>query len=200
MRILVLALLVLAGCNSRPASIPMIDGMVDNFEDGNRYSELSYEWQSISGGGETNASIFIEPGGVGNSIYQLTVGGMRPFGSSGDQVSGARIALGNISDSGSKTATDVTAYSGLSIAMSGTPGTYIIQLGTASITDHDYYNSYVEVTEQWNVFKIPFERFVQEGFGSKRDWTGEDVTHIAIYSNIIGPYQLYVDDVTFYSE
>ena len=193
MRILLLVLLLLAGCNSQPASIPMIDGMVDNFDDGNRYSELSYEWQSISGGGETNASIFIEPGGVGESVYQLTVGGMRPFGTSGDQVSGARIALGNVSDSGRKTATDGTAYQGLSISMSGTPGSYIIQIGTASVTDHDYYNSYVEVTELWNVFRIPFDRFVQEGFGSKREWTGEDVTHIAIYSNIIGPYQLYVD-------
>jgi hypothetical protein len=82
--------------------------------------------------------------------------------------------------------------------MRGTPGSYIIQIGSAAITDHDYYNSYVEVTERWNVFQIPFGLFLQEGFGTDRTLTRHDLTHIAIYSNITGPYNLAVDNVRFY--
>jgi len=200
MRILLLFFVFLAGCGPKASVNPMLDGKVDNFEDGNRYSELGYEWESVSGGGETNATIFIEPGGLAPSVYQLTLGGMRPYGSSGDQVSGARIAMGNAKGSNYLVVTDVTAYNGLEVSMSGTPGSYIVQIGTAAISDFDYYNSYVEVTEEWNVFRIPFNRFEQEGFGKNRAWTGADVTHIAIYSNTIGPYQLNVDNVAFYSE
>jgi hypothetical protein len=199
MRISLLVLFLIVGCGPRSSTIPMLDGKVDDFEDGNRYNELGYEWESVSGGGEANATIFIEPGGRKPSVYQMTMGGMRPFGSSGDKVSGARVALGNPTGSNEIVVTDVTAYEGLELSMHGTPGSYIVQLGTASVKDFDFYNSYVEVTEEWNVFRIPFNRFAQEGFGKSEVWTGEDVTHIAIYSNIIGPYQLAVDNVTFYS-
>ncbi len=193
-RFLYLLLLFIVGCGPSNESIPLIDGMVDNFNDGNRANDLGYEWTSVSGGGETNATIFINPGGVDDrSIYELLIGGTRPFGSSGSQVSGARVALG----SSSKTA-NVTAYEGLEISMRGTPGSYIIQIGSAAITDHDYYNSYVEVTERWNVFQIPFGLFLQEGFGTDRTLTRHDLTHIAIYSNITGPYNLAVDNVRFY--
>ena len=200
MRIIIVALCVLMGCGSNTSSIPMLNGKVYDFDDGNRRNELGFEWASVSGGGETNATIFVEPGGINQSIYQLTVGGMRPFGSTGAQVSGARIALGDVSNSSHGTVTDVTAYDGLQLAMSGTPGSYIIQIGTAAIDDFDYYNSYVEVTEEWNVFQIPFDRFMQEGFGRPKTWSGEDLTHIAIYSNLFGPYQLLVDDISFYSK
>ena len=200
MRIFLLLVFLLVGCGPKSSVIPMLDGNVDNFEDGNRYNELGYEWESVSGGGEANATIFIEPGGPRPSVYSLTIGGTRPFGSSGDKVSGARVALGNPTGSVEIVVTDVTAYDGLELSMKGTPGSYIIQLGTAAVKDFDFYNSYVEVTEEWNVFKIPFDRFAQEGFGKNKVWTGQDVTHIAIYSNIIGPYQLDVDNVTFYSQ
>ncbi len=200
MRILWLAFIVLMGCGPTTSSVPMLNGKVDDFDDGNRFNELGFEWVSVSGGGETNATIFVEPGGVRASIYQLTIGGMRPFGSTGDRVSGARIPMGDITDTSHQTVTNATAYDGLELSMSGTPGSYIIQIGTASIADFDYYNSYVEVTEEWNVFRIPFSSFKQEGFGSPKSWTGEDVTHIAIYSNLIGPYQLFVDDIAFYSQ
>lgn len=200
MRILWLAFVILMGCGPDTASVPMLNGKVDDFEDGDRFSELGYEWASVSGGGETNSTIFVEPGGANTSIYQLTLGGMRPYGSTGDKVSGAKLGMGDITSSSRKTVTNVTAYTGLELSMSGTPGSYIIQIGTDSIIDFDFYNSYVEVTEEWNVFRIPFSSFKQEGFGAPKIWTGEDVTHIAIYSNIIGPYQLFVDDISFYSQ
>ena len=189
-----LTVFLLAGCRPKNESIPLIDGTVDMFDDGNRMNDLGYEWESVSGGGETTASIFINPGGEGNdSIYELLIGGTRPFGSSGAQVSGARVALGK-----NGTSANVTAYEGLEVSMTGTPGSYIVQIGTAAVTDHDYYNSYVEVTELWNVFRIPFGLFMQEGFGAERPFTRTDLTHIAIYSNLTGPYNLSVDNVRFY--
>lgn len=73
-----------------------------------------------------------------------------------------------------------------------------MQIGTEAITDFDFYNSYIELSPDWNLFRIPFSEFKQEGFGVSRDWTGHDVTHVAIYSNIFGPYTIAVDDIRFY--
>lgn len=197
---LFMIIVIVGGCGPRAESIPMINGRVDDFDDGDRYNSLGYEWEAVSGGREAHATIFIERGGPGESVYQMTVGGMRPFGSTDDQVSGARIGLGSALDIAKMIVTDVTAYDGLQISIKGTPGTFIVQIGTAAITDFDYYNAYVEVTGRWNVYRIPFDRFDQEGFGRSRTWTGNDITHVAIYSTIFGPYTIAVDDIKFYSE
>ena len=176
----------------------MIDGVVDDFEDGDIYNRLGFTWESVSGEAEADATIFVEAGGVGTSRYQLTMGGMRPIGSSGDLVSGARVRMGQALEANRSEVTNVTAYSGLELRMRGTPGSYIIQLGTEAITDFDFYNAYVEVNGDWTTFQIPFSEFRQEGFGKSERWTGTDLTHVAIYSNIYGPYSLFVDDIRFY--
>lgn len=176
----------------------MIDGVVDDFEDGDIYNRLGFTWESVSGGAEADATIFVEAGGIGTSRYQLTIGGMQPTGSSGDLVSGARVRMGQPLEANRSEVTNVTAYRGLELRMRGTPGSYIIQLGTEAVTDFDFYNAYVEVTGDWTTFQIPFEEFRQEGFGKSERWTGVDLTHVAIYSNIYGPYSLFVDDIRFY--
>ena len=176
----------------------MIDGTVDDFEDGDIYNRLGFTWESVSGGAEADATIFVEAGGIGTSRYQLTVGGMRPMGSSGDLVSGARVRMGQPLEAGRSEVTNVTAYTGLEIRMRGTPGSYIIQLGTEAVTDFDFYNAYVEVTSDWTLFRLPFSEFDQEGFGQSKRWTGSDLTHVAIYSNLFGPYTIAVDDIRFY--
>ena len=84
--------------------------------------------------------------------------------------------------------------------MQGTPGTYIVQLGAAVVSDFDFYNTYVGLDENWRTFRIPFEEFHQEGFGQQRIWTGTDVTHIAFYANLTGPFTFNIDDIQFYSE
>ena len=188
----------LTGCGPRQESIPMIDGKVDDFEDGDIYNQLGFTWESVSGGAEADATIFIEAGGIGTSRYQLTIGGMRPMGSSGDLVSGARVRLGQRLEANRSEVTNVTAYEGLELRMRGTPGSYIIQLGTEAVQDFDYYNAYVEVTDEWALFRLPFEEFRQEGFGKTQRWTGSDLTHVAIYSNLFGPYTIAVDDIRFY--
>jgi len=176
----------------------MIDGRVDDFEDGDIYNYLGFTWESVSGGAEADATIFVEAGGFNDSRYQLTIGGMRPTGSGGDLVSGARVRMGQALEANRSEVTNVTAYQGLELRMRGTPGSYIVQMGTEAVTDFDFYNAYVEVTQDWALFRIPFDDFQQEGFGSPERWTGSDVTHIAIYSNRFGPYTIAVDDIRFY--
>ena len=75
--------------------------------------------------------------------------------------------------------TNVTAYQGLELRMRGTPGSYIVQIGTEAVTDFDYYNAYVEVTPDWALFRIPFEDFQQEGFGQPQRWTGSETRRSA---------------------
>jgi len=188
----------MTGCGPKQVSIPLIDGHIDNFEDGDVYNNLGFDWESVSGGAEADATIFIEAGGVERSRYQMTIGGMRPFGSSNDKVSGARVLMGQAIDAAHSEVTNVTAYTGLEIRMMGTPGSFIVQIGTEAITDFDFYNSYIELSPDWNLFRIPFSEFKQEGFGASRAWTGHDVTHVAVYSNIFGPYTIAVDDIRFY--
>ena len=188
----------MTGCGPKQVSIPLIDGRIDDFEDGDVYNNLGFDWESVSGGAEADATIFIEAGGVERSRYQMTIGGMRPFGSSNDKVSGARVLMGQAIDAAHSEVTNVTAYTGLEIRMMGTPGSFIVQIGTEAITDFDFYNSYIELSPDWNLFRIPFSEFKQEGFGASRAWTGHDVTHVAVYSNIFGPYTIAVDDIRFY--
>jgi len=199
-RFLILMLLLPAavGCGPKQESIPLLDGSVDDFEDGDVYNKLGFEWESVSGGAEADATIFIEAGGQPRSRYKMTIGGMRPFGSSNDKVAGARVLLGQALEAGHSEVTNVTAYRGLEIRMMGTPGSYIVQIGTEAVTDFDFYNSYIELSPEWNLFRIPFSEFKQEGFGESRGWTGHDLTHVAVYSNIFGPFTIAVDDIRFY--
>ncbi|MDE2996839.1 MAG: CIA30 family protein [Bacteroidota bacterium] len=197
--LITMALVLITGCGPRRESIPMIDGRVDDFEDGDIYNYLGFTWESVSGGAEADATIFVEAGGINDSRYQLTIGGMRPTGSAGDLVSGARVLMGQALEANRSEVTNVTAYRGMELRMRGTPGSYIIQLGTEAVEDFDYYNAYVEVTPDWALFRIPFEDFQQEGFGESQRWTGSDLTHIAIYSNRFGPYTVAADDIQFYN-
>ncbi len=194
---LLLVVLVLSSCGGGPNIRPMIGGEVDDFEDGDALTLLGTPWESVADGGETTSTIFVDTAGNRpESTYHLTVGGMRPPGSAGNQVSGARALLGD-----RETAIDVSTYDGLELALrelQGQQQTFVIQLATASVKDFDYYNAYVVANDEWTRFRIPFDRFSQEGFGREVIFTGMDVTHVAVFSSGYGPYTLAVDDVRFY--
>ena len=195
--------IILTSCGPAPKNSPMLSGLVDRFEDGDRSNDLGLEWEAIASGPETVSTLFVDTGGFApESVYYLTVGGSRPFGASGSEVSGARTPLSGSTRDGtvSVALADVSAYDGLSFTMQGTPGSYIVQLGTAAVSDFDFYNIYVEIAERWRGFIVPFEDFHQEGFGQAQTWTGTDVTHIAFYANLTGPFTFGIDDVEFYSE
>ena len=192
-----LTAIMLAACSGSPEIRPMIGGEVDDFEDGDSVSLLGMPWESIADGGETTSTIFVDTQGSNQgSVYHLTVGGTRPVGSAGNQVSGARTRL-----SDGATAVDASTYDGLELSMrelQGMQGTFIVQLATASVSDFDYYNAYVGVNDEWTRYRLPFSSFKQEGFGQPVPFTAEDLTHIAVFTSGFGPYTLAVDDVRFY--
>ena len=62
MRYLIICFLLsgAAGCGPKTENIPMIDGRIDNFEDGDVYNNLGFTWENVSGEPETTATIFVE--------------------------------------------------------------------------------------------------------------------------------------------
>lgn len=181
----------------------MVSGIVDSFEDGNRESALNTQWEMIAEGNGTRGNIFIQNGGYDNSLYSLIFDGQRPQNAGGADVAGIRLSLTQnprIADPNrSLINQDVSGYEGLAFAIKGTPGTYIVQLGSAEVTDSDNYNTYVQITgPDWLEFKIPFSEFNQEGFGQPVPWTGLYISHIAFYANQNGPINFSIDNVRFY--
>jgi complex I intermediate-associated protein 30 (CIA30) len=197
--------LALASCTSEPRILPLVGGTIDTFEDGDHFNAAQRPWESIAEGAGTRASLDVAPGGFFRvSIHHLELSGVRPAGTGGSGVVGVRSSISELppaaDPSRSAMARDVTAYSGLTLALKGTPGSYIVQIGTSSVTDFDYYNAYVEVGEEWNEFRLPFSAFHQEGFGRAIPWTGRDVTHIAVFANLEGYFTFGLDDVRFHKE
>lgn len=199
-----LLVLVLCACTDGPRSIPLISGMVDTFEDGDHLNELDHQWMAIAEGDGVRAQLEIPPGGFYNvSRYHLEIAGSRGEGG-GSRVAGVRSSIEQFPPAADPSRRaiprDVTGFDGLALSMRGRPGTYIVQLGTASVTDFDYYNAYVEIGDEWGEFRLPFSSFNQEGFGAPVPWSGEDVKHIAVFSNLEGYFTFGIDDVRFYSD
>lgn len=197
--------ITLAACSDSPRVLPMVSGTVDTFEDGNHLNAAQKPWEAIAEGEGTRASIEVAPGGFFSvSTHHLEVAGVRPEGGQGPTVVGVRSAITESPPAADPTrdaiARDVTGYAGVSLSLRGSPGTYIVQIGTSTITDFDYYNAYVEVSGDWAEYRLPYSAFRQEGFGTPVPWTGRDVTHIAVFANLEGYFTFGLDDVRFYSE
>ena len=196
-------LIFFSACSEEQRNVPLLDGTVDTFDDGDELSALGNTWRVISEGSGTHAEIFFPRGGYGDSSrYFLALEGVRPREPQSSEVVGVGISLKEAPAAADPEqedlAADVTAFDGVSFAMKGTPGTYIIQLGSALIKDFDYYNSYVEVTEDWHEYRIPFKSFRQEGFGARVEWQGRNATHIAFFANLGGSFQFAIDEIHLY--
>ncbi len=199
-----LVLFLGAGCADEPRYAPFGNGLVDSFDDRNQVSDQENPWHIVAEGTGTHADIHFPGGGFADSSrHYLAVEGVRPREPQGPDVAGVRVSLREhprAADPNQEAlAADVTAFAGVAFAMKGTPGTYIVQLGSTLVSDFDYYNSYVEVAEEWKEFKIPFERFRQEGFGRPVPWDGHYASQIAFFPNLGGSFHFAVDDVRFYS-
>ena len=199
---LVVCTLCLTGCKQGTRSVPFVNGTIDAFENGDQTSELGNQWETIAEGAGTYAEIYIPEGGYDGSRFSLVLEGVRPQDASGSQVVGVRVSVEEAPPAADpdreKRPADVSAFTGLALAMRGTPGTYIIQLGSSLVQDFDFYNSYVEVGEEWSEFMIPFNQFHQEGFGQSVEWDSRNVKHVAFYANISGSFRFAIDDVRFY--
>ena len=191
-----------AGCAGETRSVPFVNGTIDAFEDSDRRNALGNPWEAIAEGEGTYADLDIPAGGFTDAGHFLIFDGYRPEGATGAQVVGVRTSL--LADPAAADpereplAADVSAFTGLAFAVKGTPGTYIVQLGSTQVSDFDFFNSYVEVTEEWSEFEIPFSRFRQEGFGRSVAWDPATVSHVALYANLTGNIRFSLDEVRFY--
>ncbi|MBO6574746.1 MAG: CIA30 family protein [Rhodothermales bacterium] len=195
----------LAACSDSPRSVPLVSGTVDTFEDGNHINTANHPWQAIADGAGTRSSLDIVPGGFYSvSTHFMEVAGVRPSDATGSRVVGVRSSIAEFPPAADPSRAtiprDASGFDGLSLALRGTPGTYIVQIGTASITDFDFYNAYVEVGQEWSEYRLPFSAFRQEGFGTPVPWSGEDITHVAVFVNLDGYFTFGVDDVRFHQD
>lgn len=200
---LLLTLVLLAGCDDTMRSTPPPSDTIDAFEDANLLSLTSNPWEPIATGSGVSADVDILPGGYGGSSgSHLSVSGFRSEGAGGSDVMGVRVDLARSPGPVARNRTDIwldaTGYQGLAFALRGTPATYIVQLGTAQITDGNFYNAYVSASQEWTEFRIPFSDFQQEGFGATQPWTGNFLSHFAVYANTTGEIAFDLDDVRFY--
>lgn len=201
--VLLLAFLPVVACGSDPRPVPMLTGAVDAFEDGDELNALGHPWEPVGTGEGARASLAVDPGGFPTeSRGYLAVQGLRPEVPNGSEVAGVRTRLTQLpplaDPSRDERARDVSGFGGLSLALRGTPGTYIVQIGTAAVQDFDHFNAYVEVGPDWSRYDLPFSAFKQEGFGKTQPWTGADVIHVAVYANLPGYFEFGIDDVRFH--
>lgn len=192
-------LLALSACTSERRSVPPEAAVLDDFEDGSLSNALGNPWQGVAEGNGTMAQVAIAPGGFATPAFHLVTTGFRPPDASGAQVVGVRTALARtpaLADPNRAELTlDARNYRGLSLALRGTPGTYIVQIGTDLVEDFNYYNAYVSATGEWTRFEIPFSEFRQEAGGATHPFDGNSLTHVAVYANGTGELFFEVDDV-----
>ncbi|MEX0748169.1 MAG: CIA30 family protein, partial [Rhodothermales bacterium] len=174
-------------------------------DDGDEIYELGNTWQVIAEGSGTHAEIYFPQGGFPDSSrHFLALEGVRPREAESSQVVGVRVSVREAAAAADPNqedlAADVSAFDGLAFAVKGTPGTYIVQIGSTLVQDFDFYNSYVEVAEDWQEYRIPFGSFRQEGFGQDVDWQSGYASHIAFFANLGGSFRFAVDDIRFYRE
>jgi hypothetical protein len=195
-------LLLLTGCEDTMRSEAPPLATIDAFEDRDLLSLTRNAWEAVASGPGVNATVDVLPGGYGASSSYLSVTGFRSEAASNADLAGVRVDLAQSPGMTDRNRTDVyldaRGYQGLSFALRGQPGTYIVQLGSAEVTDGNFYNAYVSAGNSWTEFRIPFADFQQEGFGASRPWSGEFLSHFAVYANTTGAVSFDLDDVRFY--
>ena len=195
-------MVVVGGCRVSSRSVPLLEGWIDHFEDGNPINLLGNPWVALAEGSGTSSRLFIVEGGYGTSRFYLHVKAHRPLQAQGTQVAGVRTWITEQPPTADPVRKplprDVSAFKGVAFAMRGTPGTYIVQLGVERVKDYDQFNAYLTLTDHWTEFRIPFSKFKQEGFGKPVIWTGKDLQYIAFYGNVSGAFEFGLDDVRFY--
>ena len=200
--LLLAAALAAPGCANEQRSSPLASGVVDTFDDANTTAAIGNPWEAVGGLGGDGVTIAPDPGGYANTPYGLLVTGYRSESATTSEVVGVRTSIALSPRIADPNRADVTAdargFTGLALAVKGTPGTYIVQIGSALVTDFNFYNAYVQVGPEWTEFKIPFSDFKQESFGAAVPWTGDQLTHVAVFPILTGEIAFTLDQVRFY--
>lgn len=182
-----------SGTTSLPAS-----GELDTFEDGNMESGAGTTWSAIHEGTEgVTASLGVQPDGFHTKAYHLVVTGYVPPDAGPGALMGARAALA-ATDGGAEAGVDVSAFGKLGVALRGTPGTYVVQLGVDQPDGSTLpYNAYVETGAAWTDFVLPLAGFAYDSGATPQPWNGGAVRYVAVYAAGTGDLTFEIDDVRF---
>lgn len=135
----------LAGCEDTMRSAPPSSPLVDAFEDGNVVTPADNPWQAVAQGPNVGADVDLLPGGWGASSHYLSVSGVRGEAAGPGEPMGVRVDLarsaGPVDRNRSDVLLDAAGFEGVAFALRGTPGTYIVQIGSAEVTDGNFYNA-----------------------------------------------------------
>lgn len=201
-RLFLLALLPLAVAACRPratgtSGLPA-SGELDTFEDGNTESAAGTVWQAIHEGTEgVTASLGVQPDGFHSKAYHLVVTGFVPPDAGQGALMGARAALAS-DQGGTERSVDVSAFAKVGLALKGTPGTYVVQLGVDQPDGTTLpYNAYVEGTSEWTEFLLPLADFKYDSGATPQAWSGGAVRYVAVYAATTGDVTFELDDVRF---
>ena len=96
---------------------------------------------------------------------------------------------------------DISPYKALHFWAKGDGTPVRIQLESAGITDHDYYQTVFTPDSEWRQYIIPLSQFTQRGFGTPKPFSGTDVKAVIwLNATITGkPMNLSLDQVSFTS-
>lgn len=96
---------------------------------------------------------------------------------------------------------DISPYKALHFWAKGDGAPVRIQLESAGITDHDYYQTVFTPDSEWRQYIIPLSQFSQRGFGAPKPFLGTDIKAVIwLNATITGkPMNLALDQVSFTS-
>lgn len=165
----------------RLVSAPILEGegdgetlLIDDFA----IRPVSLEaWHAVATDGRTRADFTVTASG---DRHCLEADFFRPDPAEAADVAGlvVRVAGG--------LGRDVSAFGAVRLRVRGAPGTYIVQLGSARVEDHDHFNAYIQLDGSEQEIIVPIDSFRQEGYGEPVAWTGRDVVHLGLFSLVPG--------------
>lgn len=94
---------------------------------------------------------------------------------------------------------DISAADSVAFWMKGDGKQYRVKLESASVMDNDFHGATFTASTDWQVIRIPFSAFAQEGWGQPVAWTGRDIRTIS-FVTVGRPHasvHLWVDRISF---
>jgi hypothetical protein len=103
---------------------------------------------------------------------------------------------------------DASRYGGISFYAKGT-GTVTVSVatsptvplnagGTCTVSCFDYYAVYIDLTDSWVPYEIPWEELAQDGWGTPVDFSPAEVMYFEFEFGENVDFDLYVDDLSFF--
>lgn len=148
--------------NKNTVSPPPFNGVVDTFEDGNFSDNNTGTWQGVDdtvNGGNSQIRVVLT-----NDTYQGAFA-MKTSYTLGPGYQYRYVFLQDVYGAPK----DYSSFKNISFAIKGSGHKLRINIGTANITDYDYYGYNLGNTpSNWTVYTLYFSQFAQEGWGTPK--------------------------------